>query len=178
MPIASHSRNLTLFLPQVRTLKAEMKAGTGSKEAVDAAVTVLLDMKKKLAELQGTGDAAKDAPAKNGAAPAAEAAPAADGEQVVTPWDVSGGADGKIDYNKLVREFGCTVIDQDLIARVERLTGMHTFIVCISACLMPPPSAKIHDFSSSPILNVTLPSTPIRCSCPPLPPSRRVLRPP
>jgi hypothetical protein len=27
--------------------------------------------------------------------------PAADGEQVVTPWDVAGGADGKIDYAKL-----------------------------------------------------------------------------
>ena len=24
--------------------------------------------------------------------------------QVVTPWDVSGGTDGKIDYDKLIRE--------------------------------------------------------------------------
>ena len=28
--------------------------------------------------------------------------PAAAGEQVVTPWDVAGGSDGKIDYAKLV----------------------------------------------------------------------------
>ena len=27
--------------------------------------------------------------------------------QVVTPWDVTGGADGKIDYNKLVEQVGC-----------------------------------------------------------------------
>ncbi len=24
--------------------------------------------------------------------------------QVITPWDVSGGADGKVDYEKLIRE--------------------------------------------------------------------------
>lgn len=24
--------------------------------------------------------------------------------QVITPWDVSGGSDGKIDYDKLIRE--------------------------------------------------------------------------
>jgi hypothetical protein len=24
--------------------------------------------------------------------------------QVITPWDVSGGADGKVDYDKLIRE--------------------------------------------------------------------------
>ena len=36
-------------------------------------------------------------------------------EQVVTPWDVSAGADGKIDYAKLVREFGFSEIDENLI---------------------------------------------------------------
>jgi tryptophanyl-tRNA synthetase len=43
-------------------------------------------------------------------------------EQVVTPWDVSAGADGKIDYAKLVREFGCSEIDENLIERIERCT--------------------------------------------------------
>jgi len=52
------------------------------------------------------------------------------GEQVVTPWDVSGGADGKIDYGKLVAQFGCQEIDQSLIDRIERLTGVpaHPFL--------------------------------------------------
>lgn len=53
-----------------------------------------------------------------------------DGEQVITPWDVTGGADGKIDYNKLVAQFGCQTIDSSLIERIERLTGRpaHPFL--------------------------------------------------
>ena len=54
----------------------------------------------------------------------------ADGDQVVTPWDVSGGTDGKIDYKKLVEQFGCQWIDEKLIERIERLTKMpaHPFL--------------------------------------------------
>ena len=37
----------------------------------------------------------------------------------VTPWDVS----GKIDYKKLIEEFGTEPIDEDLLARWQRLTG-------------------------------------------------------
>ena len=42
--------------------------------------------------------------------------------QVVTPWDVSGG-EGGIDYQKLIRDFGCSAITQSLLDRFERLTG-------------------------------------------------------
>ena len=61
---------------------------------------------------------------------AAAASEVSTGEQVVTPWDVAGGADGKIDYAKLVNDFGCSVIDDALIARVEKLTGCraHPFL--------------------------------------------------
>eukprot|EP00242_Pyramimonas_sp_CCMP2087_P012249 CAMPEP_0198214162 /NCGR_PEP_ID=MMETSP1445-20131203/38403_1 /TAXON_ID=36898 /ORGANISM="Pyramimonas sp., Strain CCMP2087" /LENGTH=436 /DNA_ID=CAMNT_0043889213 /DNA_START=1 /DNA_END=1308 /DNA_ORIENTATION=+ len=45
-------------------------------------------------------------------------------EQQVTPWDVNAGADGKIDYEKLIKKFGCQSITPELIERVERLTGM------------------------------------------------------
>ena len=48
----------------------------------------------------------------NGGAAAAAPAAGADGEQVVTPWDVEGGADGKIDYAKLVNDFGCSTVDE------------------------------------------------------------------
>lgn len=53
-----------------------------------------------------------------------------EGEQLVTPWDVAGGADGKIDYDKLVRDFGCQWINQELIARIEKATGVpaHPFL--------------------------------------------------
>ena len=60
----------------------------------------------------------------------ADAADQTAAEQVVTPWDVSGGADGKIDYLKLVNDFGCQVIDQSLIERIETVTGRkaHPFL--------------------------------------------------
>lgn len=47
-------------------------------------------------------------------------------EQVVDPWTVS----GNIDYNKLVEQFGCSLIPQEMIARIERLTGVpaHPFL--------------------------------------------------
>lgn len=46
------------------------------------------------------------------------------------PWSVSGGADGKIDYNKLLNEFGCSKLTEDLVERIERLTGKpaHPFL--------------------------------------------------
>ena len=37
--------------------------------------------------------------------------------QVITPWDVAGGADGKVDYNKLVVQFGVSLLTEDLVAR-------------------------------------------------------------
>lgn len=48
--------------------------------------------------------------------------------QIVTPFDVSGGVDesGKllpVDYDKLVREFGATPINKELLARFEKVTG-------------------------------------------------------
>ena len=49
-------------------------------------------------------------------------------EQIITPFDVSGGVDehGKvvaIDYNKLVDKFGSQKIDQPLLERFEKVTG-------------------------------------------------------
>lgn len=37
----------------------------------------------------------------------------------VTPWDV----EGDVDYDKLIRDFGCHAIDDNLIQRMEKLTG-------------------------------------------------------
>jgi tryptophanyl-tRNA synthetase len=44
-------------------------------------------------------------------------------EQVVTPWDVEAGAGGAIDYDKLIRDFGCQPIDEKLLRRFEQVTG-------------------------------------------------------
>lgn len=43
-------------------------------------------------------------------------------EQTVTPWDVE--AENGIDYEKLILQFGCSAIDEKLIARFEKLTGV------------------------------------------------------
>lgn len=53
------------------------------------------------------------------------AAPAAT-EAVVTPWTV----EGDVNYDKLIREFGCHAIDEALLERMERLTGKkpHRFL--------------------------------------------------
>jgi hypothetical protein len=45
--------------------------------------------------------------------------------QTVTPWEVE--ADEEIDYNKLVSSFGSQLISEDMVARVERLTGQVRF---------------------------------------------------
>jgi len=59
----------------------------------------------------------------------AEASTAETGGQVVTPWTVDAGEEG-VDYGKLIREFGCLAITEDLISRVERLTNRraHRFL--------------------------------------------------
>ena len=49
-------------------------------------------------------------------------------EQIITPFDVSGGVDehGKavaIDYDKLIDQFGSQRIDKSMLERLERLTG-------------------------------------------------------
>jgi len=44
-------------------------------------------------------------------------------EQIITPWEVKGDEDKGIDYNKLIDKFGCTKIDDKLIARFEKVTG-------------------------------------------------------
>ncbi|KAE8897152.1 Tryptophan--tRNA ligase, cytoplasmic [Phytophthora fragariae] len=46
---------------------------------------------------------------------------AASSAQVVTPWDVE--AEDGVDYDKLVEQFGSTKIPQEMVERMERLTG-------------------------------------------------------
>ena len=64
---------------------------------------------------------------------ASDEAPPADGEQVVTPWDVQGGAGG-IDYDKLLSTFGCQPINADLIARCVWLASAPWLGACADRC--------------------------------------------
>lgn len=49
-------------------------------------------------------------------------------QQVVDPWTVA--SDGAIDYDKLVQQFGSQRLDQELVDRMERITGKkaHRFL--------------------------------------------------
>ncbi|KAK9063060.1 hypothetical protein SSX86_016930 [Deinandra increscens subsp. villosa] len=51
-------------------------------------------------------------------------------EQVVNPWEVSAKGTGKIDYDKLIDQFGCQRLDQSFVDRVFRLTSRspHIFL--------------------------------------------------
>jgi tryptophanyl-tRNA synthetase len=44
-------------------------------------------------------------------------------EDVVDPWTVSSKSDKGVDYDKLIQRFGCSAIDEDLIKRIEKVTG-------------------------------------------------------
>jgi tryptophanyl-tRNA synthetase len=48
-------------------------------------------------------------------------------EQKITPWDVKGqvidGVEVGIDYSKLMNQFGCRPIEEELVRRLERQTG-------------------------------------------------------
>jgi len=48
--------------------------------------------------------------------------------QIVTPWDVEADDEGGIDYDKLIDRFGSQRISDDLIARMERLTGKKAYV--------------------------------------------------
>lgn len=44
-------------------------------------------------------------------------------EDVVTPWDVEGATDTGIDYEKLIKRFGSSKIDNEVIAKLEKVSG-------------------------------------------------------
>jgi len=46
-----------------------------------------------------------------------------EGEDIVNPWDVQAADEGGIDYDKLIKRFGCSAIDDELIAKLERIAG-------------------------------------------------------
>lgn len=45
-----------------------------------------------------------------------------DTDDIVSPWEVSSSSQKGVDYNKLIKRFGCSKIDEELIARFEKLT--------------------------------------------------------
>ena len=54
---------------------------------------------------------------------AAAAAGDEEAEDTVDPWNVTSTSDKGIDYDKLIKKFGSSRIDQTLLERMERITG-------------------------------------------------------
>jgi hypothetical protein len=54
-------------------------------------------------------------------------------EQKITPWDVEGevvdGVSKGIDYEKLMKQFGCQPLSNEMIERMERLTGKRAHVL-------------------------------------------------
>mmetsp|Transcript_42929 Transcript_42929/g.86789 ORF Transcript_42929/g.86789 Transcript_42929/m.86789 type:complete len:753 (+) Transcript_42929:72-2330(+) len=103
---------------RTKALMAEARAGKEAQVAAEAAAT-----KEQEA---ATAAAATAAAAGDGSAAEAE-----EQEMVVDPWTVS----GKIDYGKLIDQFGSVKIDQALLARMEkiavgsgRVKALHPFL--------------------------------------------------
>jgi hypothetical protein len=59
-------------------------------------------------------------------------------EDTVDPWNVSSKSDKGIDYDKLIKKFGSSKIDQALLDRMERITGKpgKPNVTSISFCMI------------------------------------------
>jgi hypothetical protein len=52
-----------------------------------------------------------------------------DDDDVVTPWTVSTSSAAGVDYNKLIEKFGCRHLTQDLVQRIEAITGKRAHVM-------------------------------------------------
>jgi len=78
------------------------------------------ELEKKLT-LEENGPKAEEAPKAADAEVVADAD--ADDDDVVDPWNVESKSDKGIDYDKLIKRFGSSKIDQALMDRMEKITG-------------------------------------------------------
>uniref|UniRef100_A0A8D0GL72 Tryptophan--tRNA ligase, cytoplasmic n=1 Tax=Sphenodon punctatus TaxID=8508 RepID=A0A8D0GL72_SPHPU len=102
---------------KVRSLKAEK----ASKDEIDTAVKSLLSLKLSYKTVTGQDYKANSppidfTPMNNGSAMAED-------EDFVDPWTVQTSNAKGIDYDKLLVRFGSSKIDNELINRIERVTG-------------------------------------------------------
>eukprot|EP00931_Biecheleriopsis_adriatica_P117698 TRINITY_DN93193_c0_g1_i1.p1 TRINITY_DN93193_c0_g1~~TRINITY_DN93193_c0_g1_i1.p1 ORF type:complete len:695 (-),score=177.21 TRINITY_DN93193_c0_g1_i1:33-2018(-) len=104
------------FVAKYSVANAEAAASEGG-EAPDSDAAKALSEGSVRVEVVGV-DTAVEAPKTTQAAAEASAEEVPEGEMVVDPWSVK----GKIDYDKLIREFGSARISPELLSRIEKLT--------------------------------------------------------
>ncbi|XP_048341348.1 tryptophan--tRNA ligase, cytoplasmic [Sphaerodactylus townsendi] len=102
---------------KVRSLKAEK----APKDEIEAAVKLLLSL--KLSYKTATGQEYKAGSPPTDFAPVSNGPGDAGDEDLVDPWTVQTSNAKGVDYDKLIVRFGSSKIDNDLINRIERVTG-------------------------------------------------------
>uniref|UniRef100_A0AAQ4QBN0 Tryptophanyl-tRNA synthetase n=1 Tax=Gasterosteus aculeatus aculeatus TaxID=481459 RepID=A0AAQ4QBN0_GASAC len=108
-----------------------LKTAKAEKAEIDAAVQLLLKLKVDYKQLTGQDYKAGCPPSETCVAP--DNRPSADGandEDTVDPWNVSTSNAKGVDYDKLIVRFGSSKIDQELVDRIEKVSGQkpHHFL--------------------------------------------------
>ncbi|KAG9336415.1 hypothetical protein JZ751_002762 [Albula glossodonta] len=116
---------LTAQGDKVRALKTEK----ADKADIDAAVQLLLKLKVDYKTLTGQ-DYKAGCPPSNSTPTQDNGPSVTEGEDMVDPWNVSTSSAKGVDYDKLIVRFGSSKIDQELVDRIERVTGQkpHQFL--------------------------------------------------
>lgn len=108
-----------------------LKTAKAEKAEIDAAVQMLLKLKVDYKQMTGKDYKAGCPPSEN--VIMTDNGPAADGadeEDTVDPWNVATSNAKGVDYDKLIVRFGSSKIDQELVDRIERVSGQkpHRFL--------------------------------------------------
>nr|XP_033807431.1 tryptophan--tRNA ligase, cytoplasmic isoform X2 [Geotrypetes seraphini]XP_033807432.1 tryptophan--tRNA ligase, cytoplasmic isoform X2 [Geotrypetes seraphini] len=108
-----------------------LKTAKASKEEIESAVKLLLQLKVDYKKTTGQDFKPGSPPEDVVSMSINGTATDIDGdEDFVDPWTVTTGSAKGVDYDKLIVRFGSSKIDQDLIERIERVTGQkaHHFL--------------------------------------------------
>ncbi|KPP61547.1 tryptophan--tRNA ligase, cytoplasmic-like [Scleropages formosus] len=110
---------------KVRTLKTEK----APKPDIDAAVQLLVKLKLEYKTATGQ-DYKAGCPPSDGPTLQDNGPSVTEGEDLVNPWNVTTTSAKGVDYDKLIVRFGSSKIDQELVDRIERVSGQkpHRFL--------------------------------------------------
>ncbi|XP_063804717.1 tryptophan--tRNA ligase, cytoplasmic [Pseudophryne corroboree] len=110
---------VTMQGDKVRALKTDK----APKDEIDAALKLLLALKVDYKNSVGQDYKPGSPPTDVTSVPNNGLPAASDGDDFVDPWTVQTGSAKGVDYDKLIVRFGSSKIDQELIDRIERVTG-------------------------------------------------------
>ncbi|XP_062378276.1 tryptophan--tRNA ligase, cytoplasmic [Sardina pilchardus] len=109
----------------VRALKTEK----ADKADVETAVKLLLKLKVDYKKVTGA-DYKPGCPPSDTMVPPDNGPASDEGDDMVNPWAVSTSSAKGVDYDKLIVRFGSSKIDQELVDRIEKVSGQraHRFL--------------------------------------------------